>query len=206
MAFDRSAGAHSFDDGERCAKCGMTRRKFDDTGERCTGQSPPKRELFAIPDDDETSAILKSSSHNRIALDIDASTPQGLSKAFRHGAFECLLNAEALMESNTANLTGHYIVTLHAIELGLKAFLAKNGLTADELSKKPYGHDLVALYSEAVRRGLTVAVPNIDKTLEYLNRYHNKGATLRYVFAHRRELPLCSDLLPIISALVNASR
>jgi hypothetical protein len=137
---------------------------------------------------------------------IDTSTPQGLSTAFRHGATECLLNAEALEKSNTAHLTGHYIVTLHAIELGLKAFLAKNGLTAIELSRKPYGHDLVALYSEAVRRGLFVAVPDINKTLEHLNQYHGKGAILRFNFSDTRELPLCSDLFPIISALVNASK
>jgi hypothetical protein len=148
---------------------------------------------------------MNSSSHLRIA-NIDVSTPEGLSTAFRHGATECLLNAEALEKSKTAHLTGHYIVTLHAVELGLKAFLAKTGLTVIELSKKPYGHDLVALYSEAVRRGLAVAVPEVDKTLEHLNQYHSKGAVLRYNFSDSRELPLCSDLFPFISALLNASK
>jgi hypothetical protein len=41
--------------------------------------------------------------------------------------------------------------TLHAIELGLKAFLAKSGLTEAQLSKNPYGHDLVFRGSEAWR-------------------------------------------------------
>jgi hypothetical protein len=148
---------------------------------------------------------MNSSSHIRIAPNIDTSTPQGLSAAFRHGAMECLINAETLEKSKTRNLTGHYIVTLHAMELGLKAFLAKNGLTEIELRKKPYSHDLAALYSEAVRRGLSVSIPDLNKTLEHLNQYHSKWARLRYNFSDTRELPLCSDLFPIISALLHAS-
>src|SRR5262245_24525584 len=120
-------------------------------------------------------------SHIRIA-DIDTSTPQGLATAFRHGATECLFNAEALDKGQTSNLTGHYIVTLHAIELGLKAFLAKNGLTEAELSRNPYGHDLVSLYSEAVTRGLSLAIPGIENTLRKLNVYHKKPI-LRYDFS-----------------------
>jgi hypothetical protein len=146
-----------------------------------------------------------ASNHIRIS-NIDTSTPQGLADAFRHGATECPFNAEALDKGKTANLTGHYIITLHAIELGLKAFLAKRGLTEIQLSRNPYGHDLVSLYSEAVKRGLQANVPDMESTLKLLNTYHHKGAILRYDFASTRELPVCSDLFPIISGLLNASR
>jgi hypothetical protein len=57
-----------------------------------------------------------------IAPKIDASTPDGLAAAFRHGTTECLMNAEELASGKTANLTGHYIVTLHALELALAVF------------------------------------------------------------------------------------
>jgi hypothetical protein len=144
-------------------------------------------------------------SHIRIT-NIDTSTPHGLAQAFHEGVTECALNAEALDNGPTANLTGHYMITLHAIELGLKAFLAKSGLTEDQLSKNPYGHDLASLYSEAVKRGLCVNVPGIEKTLNLLNVYHHKRAILRYDFATTRELPLCRDLFPIISALAGASK
>ena len=65
-------------------------------------------------------------SHIRIS-NIDTSTPEGLATSFRHGATECLFNAEALSKSNTADLTGHYIVTLHTIELDSKLFLLRTG-------------------------------------------------------------------------------
>jgi hypothetical protein len=149
---------------------------------------------------------MKSSHVRIVAPNIDISTPQGLATAFRHGATECLFNAEALSKDRTANLTGHYMVTFHAIELGLKAFLAKNGVTESVLRKKPYGHDLVSLYSEAVNQGLCISVSGIERTLHQLNRYHHKGAILRYNFSETRELPLCSDLLAIASALVNATK
>jgi hypothetical protein len=142
-------------------------------------------------------------SHIRIiAPKTDASTPDGLAAAFRHGATECLMNAEDLACGKTANLTGHYIVTLHALELALKAFLARKGLTETALSKKPYGHNLVALYSEAVKWGFSLPFPRV----EHLNKYHRSGASLRYNFSEMRDLPLCSDLFPMISELLNASK
>ena len=141
-------------------------------------------------------------SHVRIAPKVDTSTPDGLATAFRHGATECLMNAEELAGGRTANLTGHYIVTFHALELALKAFLARKGLTETALSKKPYGHNLVALSSEAVKRGFSWPVRGV----EHLNKYHCYDASLRYNFYEMRDLPLCSDLFPMISELINASK
>jgi hypothetical protein len=112
---------------------------------------------------------------------IDTSTPQGLATAFRGGATECFYNTAELNEGRTANLTGHYIVTLHAIELGLKAFLAKHGLKEAELSRSPYGHDLDSLYSKAVALGLSLTVPDVQKIIGDVNAYHmdaSNGADL----------------------------
>jgi len=45
-------------------------------------------------------------SHIRIiAPKIDASTPDGLAAAFRHGATECLMNAEELASGKTLDLS-----------------------------------------------------------------------------------------------------
>ena len=81
-------------------------------------------------------------------IGIDPSTPDGLSKAFSMGASECLMAAMEL-DRGFSDRTGEYIVTFHAIELGLKAFLIKCGVPEWGLREKPYGHDLVCLYNMA---------------------------------------------------------
>ncbi len=57
VAFNRRAGGHSFDFiTEVCAKCGMTRAKYEDSGRpRCAGvvSSDRKKELGAIPTDSD---------------------------------------------------------------------------------------------------------------------------------------------------------
>ena len=51
---------------------------------------------------------------------LDVSTAAGLAKALSIGASECLQAARDL-DVGFSDLTGEYIVTFHAIELGLKA-------------------------------------------------------------------------------------
>ena len=46
MPLDRNAGGHRFDDGEKCAKCEMTREQWDDTQKRCTGRTDAKPEAL----------------------------------------------------------------------------------------------------------------------------------------------------------------
>jgi hypothetical protein len=86
-------------------------------------------------------------------IGIDPSTAEGLSQAYALGANECLIAAKTL-DDRVPDLSGEYIVTFHAIELGLKALLIKQGMSADELRRHPYGHDLVRLYEAAKQRGL----------------------------------------------------
>lgn len=103
-------------------------------------------------------------------------------------------------------MTGEYIVTFHAIELGLKAFLIKNGMSAERLRKKPYGHNLTELFEAAARRGLTLGDPDARGMLQWANEWHSEGVKIRYEFAEPRELPICSTLFPLTEAIINASR
>lgn len=146
---------------------------------------------------------MTTSSAVRIS-NLDRTTSKGLSTSFRHGAQECLFGAEQLEKNGMSNLTPEYILTLHAIELGLKAFLAKQGLTAEQLRKK-YGHDLVRLYGEAKKHGLSLSGNDIETTLAWVNEYHDKPL-LRYEFAQTRELPICAELFPIVAELITASK
>jgi hypothetical protein len=71
--------------------------------------------------------------------------------------------------------------------------------------RKEYGHDLVGLYREAKKQGLALSIPDVEKTLTWVNEYHD-NPLLRYEFAETRELPLCADLFPIVSAILEASK
>lgn len=141
----------------------------------------------------------------RLVIGIDPNTPAGRSKAFRNGAGECLQGAMKL-NAVFQDLTPAYIITFHALELALKAFLAKNGLTNDQLRKNPFGHNLENLYGEACKHGLLLSIPNVVGTIEWINEYHDKGALLRYDFENMRELPMCETLFPIVEAILVASK
>ena len=81
----------------------------------------------------------------RLVVGIDPATNVGRAKAFRYGGGECLYGAQKLHDG-FPDLTGEYILTFHALELALKAFLAKCGMLNGALAKKPYGHNLRNLY------------------------------------------------------------
>jgi hypothetical protein len=78
-------------------------------------------------------------------------TPAGLSETFCTLATPCLEDAKKLDEySEGYNSIGEYILIAHALELSLKAFLARHEVTEEELRKDPYGHNLDRLYEKAV--------------------------------------------------------
>jgi hypothetical protein len=54
MAFDPMSGGHAFDRStDRCQRCDMTRRHYQDNDNpRCTGEKPESRE-FLIDDESE---------------------------------------------------------------------------------------------------------------------------------------------------------
>ena len=134
---------------------------------------------------------------------LDASTPRGLAWAYVTGADECLKDAEFLQEKLfRRNKTGQYIITFHAIELGLKAFLAGAGYTDEELRNKPLGHNLVELYNEAKAKGLNLVTPYANELIEWINEWHCDGVKIRYEFVEDRTLPMCEVLFPLAREII----
>jgi HEPN domain-containing protein len=146
----------------------------------------------------------QASTSTRLPIGVDPSTPAGLSRAYALGAGECLQAAKKLDEG-MSDLTGEYIVTFHAIELGLKAFLIKHGMDAGKLRRRPFGHDLVRLYDEAKRHGLALSDDDAE-TIAWINEWHCDGVRIRYEFTAERTLPMCVTLFPLAEAMINASK
>jgi hypothetical protein len=119
-----------------------------------------------------------SSAHR--AVDIYPTAPDRESRGFAIGASECLRAAMALNTGMLSDSTGQYILTFQSIELGLKAFLLKAGMSAKELRRKPFGHDLVGLFNEAAKRGFVPAVADADKWIDWANEWHCDDAKIRY--------------------------
>jgi hypothetical protein len=120
------------------------------------------------------------------------------------GAGELLADARLLLENKFASSrTGNYIITFHAIELALKAFLIARGFTEKELKGKSFGHDLNKLYAAAKARGLKLETPNADELITWSNEWHSEGVKIRYQFAEQRTLPLCDALGPIASEIID---
>jgi hypothetical protein len=106
----------------------------------------------------------------------DLSTPAGLCGAFSDFARICQEDAMRLEDCSQGYTSpGAYILIAHALELSLKAFLAKHQLSEKELRSR-HGHDLDCLYNKAIEVGLHLSVPNPKKTIARVNKYHNENA------------------------------
>ena len=141
----------------------------------------------------------------RPSLGVDLKTDAGRSEEFRQGSRECLHCAKSL-HKQSPHLRGEYILAFHAIELALKAFLAKRGLSNAALARSPYSHNLVKLCAEARAQGLRLTVHNADALIEWINEYHDEGAAIRYKFAEQTEIPNCTTLFPIAEEILTASK
>jgi hypothetical protein len=150
--------------------------------------------------------------------DLDHSTPEGLSKAYFNIALGFRNDAKILHERDPQfGGPGKYLLAFHALEVGLKSFLAKKGLSGKDLSGRPFGHDLTALYEEAARRGLDLRrAHDVRATIVHANRYHYKSEAqaevegeddrviyyaLRYD-AGLKVLTSCGALLEVISDIL----
>lgn len=122
--------------------------------------------------------------------------------AYAIGAGECLADARRLQEGVFSDRTGHYIITLHAIELGIKAYLIGKGCSEESLRSKPFGHDLVELYKAAKAKGLVLTTPNAEDLIEWINEWHCQGVKIRYEFTEERALPMCEVLFPLASEII----
>lgn len=67
-----------------------------------------------------------------------------------------------------------------SVELYLKAFLSKAGMSETELRSKQYGHNLRSLFGEAERRGYSVRNKDLSDIIERLADSHSEGG-YRYV-------------------------
>jgi len=123
-----------------------------------------------------------------------------LDQAYHAVAAE-LLHCAKKLDETLSDLTGEYILLMHSSELGLKAYLAKNGFGQNAL----YGHNLVDLLSKAKQHGLTLKYTNADQTITWLNEWHNDRAKIRYDFSSTRVLPMCRQLFPLIEEIIWAS-
>ncbi len=91
---------------------------------------------------------------------------------------------------STTNTTflAFYNVLGFAIELYLKAFLQSTGHRSDELSRKPFGHNLQALFDEALKDGLQLTDDTVRLVImkiggthgDYTYRYLKEGAYIGY--------------------------
>lgn len=131
----------------------------------------------------------------------ELSTPAG---RFRLEADRCLSAARTLEKHHYKNETPHYIILFHAIELGLKAFLIKSGTKVARLRKKPFRHNLRALYAKAVKCGFNLDYPEAESMIEWINEWHD-GAKVRYDFDEARDLPTCAEILRLATAIFRAS-
>jgi hypothetical protein len=129
---------------------------------------------------------------------MDPKTDEGRAKGFRQGAGECLQGAQVL-SSCLPHSTGVFILTAHALELALKAFLAKSGLSDKTLRNEPYGHDLMNLYEAAQKQGLCVRAES-ESNIQWINKYHS--VPLRYDFIEKRELAACEVYFPIVEEIL----
>jgi hypothetical protein len=140
-----------------------------------------------------------------LPVGVDASTDAGRAKALGMGAAECLAAAKRLHQDYPLARTGEYILAAHALELALKSFLAKEGLSNNKL-KNEFGHDLVRLFAKAIKRGLVVTAHNAAVNIETVNDAHDRGAALRFDFTKPRELPNPEILFPIVEQILAASK
>jgi hypothetical protein len=138
-------------------------------------------------------------------------TPEGLCGQFCAIADHCLEDAKKLdaLSEGWAS-PGEYILIAHALELSLKAFLAKHGLKEEELRDPPYRHDLDRLYDDAEGCfGLELAsIPDAKRFITWVNEYHSRGDPIRHALryaAETRTMPGSSEVFAIIDAILLAT-
>jgi hypothetical protein len=147
--------------------------------------------------------VTASSATRLTPIELDDPTGQRLAMAYKIGAGELLADARLLLEDKFASSrTGNYIITFHAIELTLKAFLIARGFTGKELKGKSFGHDLNKIYAAANAHGLKLETANAAELIAWSSGWHSEGVKIRYQFAEQRTLPLCDALVPIASEIL----
>jgi hypothetical protein len=134
-------------------------------------------------------------------------TSAGRCKAFLTLAQSCLEDARKLDNLSKVS-NGGYILIAHALELSLKAFLARHKLSEKALRNEPFGHNLDSLYDKAVELGLTLPTPYAKEIIAWVNEYHSGSGPIRYALryaASTRTLPAGPAVFEIIDAILLAA-
>lgn len=97
-------------------------------------------------------------------------------ESFLMTAKQLLAGATALADLNLPAVLPGALLSAQALENGLKALLWTTGSTTSDLRKSSLGHDLVALWKEAVHKGLlAVSPPDWCILLNSLHAFPYKG-------------------------------
>jgi hypothetical protein len=143
-----------------------------------------------------------------VLFEVLPNTSAGHCKAFVTLARFCLEDAKKLDEfSKGYNSVGEYILIAHALELSLKAFLARHKLSEKALRNEPYRHNLDNLYKKAVELGLRLPMQYAKGIITWVNEYHSGGDPIRYALryaASTRTLPAGPVVFDIIDAILLA--
>jgi hypothetical protein len=123
-------------------------------------------------------------------------------QGFRVAAQAMLAGAGPLLQVDPVPNIALTLLCGHGTEAALKALLSESGLTAEELSEKPYGHKLVTLWGHAAARGCPLPMP-VPEWVEHLNRVHAYPYSLRYPLKfHAIVLPNQNAMLAGLEFLV----
>jgi hypothetical protein len=89
------------------------------------------------------------------------------------------LGVKALSKGSSDLAPACASLAAQALECALKAYLSKSGVTQAALKKKPFCHNLEALWADAFSQGLTVSAQPPEWCV-ILNQTHDKPYYLRY--------------------------
>lgn len=129
-----------------------------------------------------------------------------------------LPSLQLLATSSSEHSRALALVSGVLVECVLKAFLSHKGVTEKELKTFPRGHDLEALWAEAVTSGLPIDLPPpswcvVLNCLHFGNKVHNENKEkedriffqLRYQSkAHGLSFPVTRDMLSGVRSVFDA--
>ena len=94
-------------------------------------------------------------------------------RGFKEGAKIIILSEHSGRGTQVRFFPSVHLLTGFATELYLKAFLIERGLSATELSRRPYGHNLDVMFAKAKELGLEASV-EVATVVAHLNPGHSK--------------------------------
>jgi hypothetical protein len=126
-------------------------------------------------------------------------TPDGLCGQFCAIAEHCLEDAKKLDALSEGYCSpAEYILIAHALELSLKAFLAKHGLKEEAELRRDFVHNLDKLYktaSDDYGLDLSSSTPDAKRIIAWVNEYHSGGDPIRHQLRYAAKTRHCLEVL-----------